>query len=500
MINTLTPIGLLGKGVYRHAGTGFTLHDISDVADAIDCNGFFACDMVKNTWAWILGEDLFVEVYKRGATSLSTLASNLLGKKMAYAVDQLNVGYTAGYANEANARQLYMPGMFRETFTMGADIRVFGIITNAQAGRGMSTNLHDCNVKNTAPNSAGGYAPSDVDARAVDAVLQPYHTAQGLGASTVYFGVPALGRVVVTIPLLSWDKFLSEWKSALPNIDRSEVQELADGTIAKFRALFATEMFHTPSVRVPITLRADGTAWIDTNPTPSYCHAPNGTGSTKGTQRMWNIGYCPTIIDENGWWLTNPLAPTGETHSVVNMSIRGIDSDFLNPGGVIEAPAAATHLYSQSQITGIDTVDLFKILGGAYPRVDTVKHTFTTAALIQRCFKHRHADSPLPAQGGAQSDADYAAACASTQARSNYGMAHANWGHWNLAGQPAVVATTLLDLSMQDKTLPGQYAISHFSGNMCRTLRLTAGSAVYNQWTTLDLLTSPELYIRSQYR
>lgn len=495
MSNTFTKLTDNTKGVYRHAETGFTVHEVYSVGDVIKANGALACDMTTGDWCWVAGEDLFVEVYRRMGNSLSKLAQLLLGTVYGIKHARFSIGTWYNGVGTWDVGCMSMPGMTRATRTYGSDIRLFGIATNAQAGRGCSVGLIDDLIGNDHPDAAGCTVSADL--RGMAKTPSSPSSIPGLGGSAIAYGKSAniIGRAVIAIPLKSWTSFLSNWRNNLPNIDKGEVQERADAAIAKFETAFVNALYSVPSVRVPIVLTSDGCAYLDSNPTRSHNKPTNGS---YGLYQYWDALYAPTLPEPGGWWTTNPLcAAPGVTHKHLGECVSGLNGNFYNTSGIDSNKVYANHVTAYSKLTDVDGIDLFKILGGLYPRVDEVRASSTSAALITKCFSGNHSDLPPPTQGGAETSVDYETRL---QSMSNdaYSFLTGNFGHWNLAGQVAVLASTLLDASLVGRPINGVAALTLVSGTLCSLLRVGKGTT-FTLWSGADITATPETYLRHQY-
>lgn len=502
MANTIVKMDSTSAlGVYRHVETGFVVHDVNSVADVINANGCLACDMTNGTWAWIAGEDLFVEVYRRGATSLRTLATGLLGSKLSLVAGRLTLGvwFASAKVGGMNSGGIAMPGLNRFATACGTDLRIFGIVTNAQAGRGLSTGLLDDVIANVPGALLAGCTDScDISGFENAGMSDPVKVSPpGLsGITSIAYQKHAsiIGRAVIAIPVSTWDAFLANWKVALPHVDKEEVASKADAAIQKFGSAFQSNLFSVPSVRVPVVLTSDGKAYMDNNLPRSF----NTQGTIYGIWSYWNGLLAPTLPDPSGWWLTNPHCPAvGVAHQMSSEVVAGLGSNFFNASGVDSPKAAVPFTASYAQVTDIDSVELMKILGGLYPRTDAVPSSTTGAFLINRCFSGNHSDQPLPTQGGAETQVDYTARMTTAQ-KAPYSVFTANYGHWNLAGQPAVWASTLLDASLQGKSINGLAALTLVSGNLCSLLRVPGG-ACRGTWNGADLVANPAPFLRHQY-
>lgn len=498
MSNTFTKLTQDTRGVYKHHETGFTVCEVSSVKHVIECNGALACDIENGEWTWVAGEDLYVEVYRRNGNSLRGLAQGLLSRTFGAFHGRLGLGFWLSNVGSSNVGSILLPGLNRTSRSYGSDIRLFGIMTNAQAGRGCSVGMIDDLV----PNSPGGLAagctirskiPGHIgsDPAAVSSSIP------GMGGSPIDYGKSAtvVGRVVIAIPLRSWDAFLQKWRDNVPNIDKSEVAEKADAAALKFRDAFMDNLYSVPSVRVPMILMSDGSAYLDGNPTRSHC-AAGGAGF--GIGQYWNVLHSPTLPDNDGWWVTNPLCPAvGVSHRQLGESYSGLNGSFFNTAGVESNKVALSRVISLSKINAVDGVPLFKVLGGLYPRTDEVIASQTTQSLITKCFSGNHSDQNPPTQGGTETIGDYETRLQALSTGDYNGLT-ANFGHWNLAGQVAVLASTLLDAAMLNKSVYGYDALTLTSGCLCSSLRVGGGTTV-TAWKSADLIAQPEVYLRHQY-
>lgn len=498
-MNTITKISTDGKGIYRHAQTGFTIHDVNSVSEIIDMNGVIAMDMTNGTWAWMAGEDLFVEVYKRGANSLRLLAQKLLGVKYK-AVYRFGVGVwcSGSKVGGNNTGGMFMHGLNRSNRTYGADIRIFGIVTNAQAGRGCSPEHLESTVQNQPSNIMGCVMSCRVPGFELT-VSQATKDGHGsINGADIAFAPNAnvIGRVIVAIPLQSWELFLTKWAEAMPNGDKSEVQDVIASAIAKFTTAFKSNLFTVPSVRIPLVLTSDGKAYVDANPSWSYAK----TSSEYAIMRFTCLPHVPTMIDSDGWWVTNPFcgAP-GVQHGLLIDSVNGLGGNFYNtPHTFSGGQVVAQYTVPYTQLSAIDGVALFKVLGGLYPRVDSTLSTHTSAMLIGRAFNQNHADQPPPAQLGNETGAAYNDRLTIVRDTAPVTPETDSWGHWNMAGQPAILASVLLDAAVNGKKFDGLSAFTNASGNVCSLLR-GPSRVLSAEWEGADVLTNPEPYLRHQY-
>lgn len=497
-MNTITKIGPdASKGVYRHEETGFVIHDVWSVADVIEANGAIAMDMNSGSWCWVAGEDLFIEVWKRGGNSLANLAQNML--KEVYAVDMARIAFNVVYSSGLSSGGLAYPGLLTTTRSVGSDVRLFGVVTNLQAGRGVSADLIDDLLSINATQTAGCYMLADTpnyrgtwfDPIVKNVKGDPWGNvnARYTKSDTV------IGRGVVAIPLHSWERFLSNWRANIPNIDEGEMAAAADAAINKFNTVFKSALFEVPTIRVPIILTATGDAYIDNNPTRSCVPASAGT---LGVVQSYNPLHMPTIMDENGWWVTNPHCPNplgGNT--LHDYCYRGLDCRFLNPGPLCSTSAVSSYTAPMTKITTLGGVELMKILGGLYPRTDSVKTGPTTQQLIEKVFRGNHDDQSLPTQQGGQSNEDYQLSL-NAALDGDYSALTTNYGHWHLAGQTVLLVTSILDACVQDKPFKGKHLLTCGSGNLCRSLRVATQQGMYDAMME-DVTSSLSNHLTSQY-
>lgn len=508
MTYTLTNISnAAGVGVYRHAETGFTVHDVWSVADLLKANGALAIDMSSGSWSWVAGEDLFVEIYKKGGNTLATVARSLLKQVWQLCYSRICFGTmwkgdTTGWVK--------MTGNVPASRAVGNDIRLFGVHTNLQAGRGMSTDLLSSTIIGPDVGSTGtygtlGYMKSDVMSHEgtndyyFQNTLKDQHVfSSGIEAPFSYNkSDKVIGRGVIAIPLRSWDEFLAKWRSAVPNINEGEVASKADAAISSFNAVFRDAVFTVPSVRVPVILTSDGAAYVDDNSTRSITRGADGYNI--GMYQTYNPLLSPTIVEENGLWVTNPHCPApGHVHTMPGFLHEGINCNLFSPASYNASATPSPFSVPMVKINRIGGVDLFKIAGGFYPRVDSTKYDHTVAALVGRSFRGNHADQNVPTQLGAETAVEYSARIASITDSSSYGALALNYGHWHLCGQVALTVTTILDASLLGKTVSGAAMFLSSSGNLCRLMRVQNLAQISGS-LALDVSSDPGNYLAHQY-
>lgn len=511
MANTITKIGTNGLGVYLHAETGFYLHDVESVKDIVTMNGCFACDMTKGNWAWLAGEDMLLMVYKKGLRTLADIARYMLDKQH-YASDNgfdLSVAYDAQkFGSAGSGTNPYaatrMPSLNTRAYACGTDLRLFGIVTNVQAGCGYSTALLDGVVKalvgTPAANRVGvvhstipGYEPKTkvADAgRDVTAAMSRTTQSCDYGVSS-----SAVGRVIVSLPLGDWEGFLKRWAEATPHYDKAEVKQKVDAALSKFKERVLPIFFSVPHIRVPLTIAKDGKAYLEVNQTPSMYRNPY---QTVGFGRAWFTNISPTLAcDYDGFWRTNPLVTIpGETCYAVTQSTAALGAEFLSCANHDGNSGSARYTMPGQRITEVAGVQLEKILGGLYPRVDTDVIDVTQAELINSVFISKHINQTAPSLTAGQTQEEYDTTATATMS-SGYGGQAYNWGHWNLCGQPILAASMVVDLYLQGKTIQGFDAFNMFSGTICPALRVGLGN-VWSYWDTCDFETDPSKFFGSQ--
>lgn len=512
-MNTITNISNKeGVGVYRHVETGFTIHDIWSVNEAISANGVIAMDMESGSWSWVAGEDLFVEIYKRGGNTLGNLARNLLSQIWTLCFTRICYGtYWRGPTiEEDRLGHMFMTGKLPTSRTVGGDVRLFGVHTNLQAGRGLSTDLIDSTIRSMNEGGTGTYGTYGQIKGDF-----PNHEGRTVGLHSLYkslmYGGPTytntsygksenvIGRAIIALPLKSWSEFLTRWKASLPNASENEVQERADAAIAKFSSVFQNKLFMVPSVRIPVVLTRDGRAYIDNNPTRSIIASGTVAGEVVGRRQAYNPLVSPTIVDESGLWVTNPCcAAPGEAHSLLKILHTGMDRNVQSPGAAIPSNEFSNMTLPMNMINKIGGVDLFKIAGGFYPRVDAVSAAKSESELIAMVFRANHDDQSLPVQNGGETIEAYNARMETFNSASSYSHLSTNYGHWHLAGQVVLLVTTILDACLQGKSIHGKDLFTCGSGNLCRHMRVQ-NHALIEPALVADIESDLDTYLTHQY-
>lgn len=513
MSNTITKLSTDPmKAVYKHEETGFTIHEVWSITDVIEANGAIAMDMASGSWAWVAGEDLFLEVYKKGGNTLQTLARNMLNQVWQLCWSRISYGHmwlgTAANADEYGWTR--MTGKLPTARTTGNDLRLFAVYTNLQAGRGMSTDLLNDSIMGTDNGSTGTYGtygyimgdmPNHIGRNEYSLANTTDNMPSSFASNNKSYGKSAtvIGRAIVAVPLRSWDDFLTRWRSALPNIDKPEVQERADEAISRFIAVFKDVVFSVPSLRVPLVLTNDGKAYIDGNPTRSIVKQSADTFAGVGRWHAYNPIVSPTIVDETGYWVTNPhCAAPGVTHSMLPHLHEGMNYSSMSPGPVPNMTTASSFVLPMSEVNTLGGVDLFKIAGGFYPRVAATKINKTDAELVSLAMRGVHDDQPLPAQTGGETNEQFASRMAAFEGGSGYSSLNANYGHWHLSGQVVLLVSTMLDAAVQRKTLRGKDLFTCASGNLCRLMRVQNHAHIYGALMA-DVSSDPALYLGHQY-
>lgn len=511
-MNTITALPNAGSyGIYRHEETGFIIHDVWSVADLVSANGAIAMDMNSGSWSWVAGEDLFTEVYKRGGTTLNNVARNLLSQvwELCYTRLCFGVQWKGTTANDDLTGSFRMTGKLPKVRSVGADVRLFAVHTNLQAGRGMSSDLLAGTIVGADDGSTNtygtlGYIMSDVPMMQGRNVYYYQNTLKDqhvisppVASQRIGYGKSAnvIGRAVVALPLHSWNAFLTSWRAAVPNINEAEMAERADAAIAGFSSVFKDSVFSVPSIRVPIILTSDGGAYIDTNSTRSITRHAAGT---YGFEQMYNPLLSPTIVDENGLWVTNPHCPApGVAHNLFPVLHEGANCS-LNSAPVLSGVSATAFTAGMSKLNQVDGVDLFKIAGGFYPRVDTVKSNRSASQLINTLYSGAHGDQSMPTQGGSELAGDYNTRMSELKESSDYGGLAINYGNWHLCGQVTLTVTTILDALVVGKTLRGSAMFACSSGNLCRLMRV-ADHVNIRGALTQDVSANPALHLLHQF-
>lgn len=514
MANTITKLSTdPNKAVYRHAETGFTVHEVWSVADVINANGALALDMVSGSWAWVAGEDLFLEVYKKGGNTLHTLARNMLSQIWRLCYTRVCYGHMwlGPAANNDEYGWTRMTGKLPTARTVGNDLRIFAVYTNLQAGRGLSTDLLNDSIMGSNDGSTGTYGtygtilgdmPNHIGRNLYSLSNMTDSMPSSYVDGKLSYGKSAtvIGRAVVALPLRSWDDFLTRWRAALPNIDKSEVQERADEAILKFRTVFKDVVFAVPSLRIPLVLTSDGKAYIDSNPTRSIMKQSADTYAGVGRWHVYNPIVSPTVVDETGFWVTNPhCAAPGITHTLIPVLHEGMNYSSLSPGPVPSSwTVGSSFVQPMAEVNALGGVDLFKIAGGFYPRVAATKKNKTDAELVKLAMRGVHDDQPTPVQNGGETDVQFADRMTTYEGSAGYSSLNANYGHWHLCGQVVLLVSTMLDAAMQRKTLHGKDLFTCASGNLCRLMRVQNHAHIYGALTA-DVSTDPALYLGHQY-
>lgn len=430
------------KGIYRHTATGFTLHEVYSIDDVAECNGCIAC--TEDVWVWVAGRDLAIEIKRfGGGMSLEGLARSLMAN---YNFNCSGMEFSQGQNTDwggSNSLCVSLPGIYKAAKTVSS-LRLFGIVTNAAAGRGASSNL----IGATTGLYGSGYVQyrgawawkasrtsmnenlrrSPVSFRAVDATL----------CSTF------VGRAIIAIPFKSWAEFKKQWKNALPNIDEGEVLERANHAVSQLSDDVLKMAFgEVPTIFVPVALYSDGTAAIERSSRPRMY---NRSDYPRNNNVQYSIYLCPSLPEsETGWWMTNPL---GLGKGEKQVKIGATPNDALITGVSYE-PASPEELVGFTAPTwpckSVGGVELFKILGGLYPRVDSEGVDVEMTAIINEAFKHAGCEESLPTKGANETDDEYNTRISVLAAETAYDVITTLPCTWQFAGQPAVLTNWLLN-------------------------------------------------------
>lgn len=463
------------KGVYRHVATGFTIHDIYSVSDAIECNGVLAYDS-EGKWAWVAGRDLRVEITKLGAGgSLSSLASSIL-RTYQFAGSMI---HGSVYATDGNgSRTIDIPSMkFVPRSAVG--LRLFGLINNATAGRGCCAAIRGKYEQNADDQRVFLQGWSGMPMHASDG--NTGNNFQSIEFGGVGFGdTTVIGRVLITIPMSSWEDFLASWADNIPNKDKSEVQEKISGALAAITVAKLKEQFGVvPAVLAPIVLFADGTAMLEANVKPSvYTVNPIAYNH----RLAWNVFACPSLPEvQYGWWHTNPVAApvagclVPAAYSKPGASILGADT--------IESSYDSgtwTYVPEYTPIKSIDSVPLFNILGGLFPRAAAVSaQNVTTTQILGRAFDHAFIDEVVTPQAGNQTGEAYATQVATELEQGVAKLETTLPSSWAFAGQTAYAASMMLSMYIQGAPKITSLAMAlNLSGHYMPRARWTKGITV----------------------
>lgn len=443
------------KGIYKHDQTGFVVHDVFSVADVLDCNGCLVYD--DSGWAWVAGRDLMLEVRRFGAGgSLIALGQSIL-RKLKHTTRAISFGQAMNAEwGGSNALGIYVPG-FGLTPRAVNNMRIFGLVTNAAAGRGCSPGTFGGRVTNASENGLAKFV------NAFSWRMSPTAGNDGLthsGSNDWYIDGTTtadstfIGRAIVAVPLTSWEKLLVEWEKAVPNNDESEVKSrIASAKATLPVSLLKEQLGVLPTVYVPIALFSDGNAAVEMNHAP-LIGSPTAGSSPRNEVVQYSPYLCPSVPEtETGWWITNPLGIGKNGFNVQIGSVPNggslLSANYLG-GQVLGNPKSFTPGYTP--LTAIDNIDLFKILGGLYPRVDQVRTNVSGSTLINRSFLNSFLDESLPSQGAAESSADYDIRQQQVLDNTVMDVVTTLPNHWNFAGQPTFITTTLLNGFLQGAT------------------------------------------------
>lgn len=483
------------KGNYKHIPTGFYVHEINNVGDAIKANGVLACDLTNNRWCWVAGEDLYLEVYRRTKMSLRALATALLNSD--YQLVSEGITITSHWTNVGTMNVGYTvePVLKRNALSLGADIRIFGILTNVQAGRGCSPNM-----LNTRIAGAGQVVTAYCNATIPGYIPATGATAGGgTGRNDGTFNPSngCIGRAIIAIPLGGWEKFLSKWKESVPNIDQAEIASKADAALAMIKSEHLSRVFVNPHVRIPVTLYADGSIAHDGNPTMSI--ACYGVGS-KPLIHSWNSLLLPTIKHPDGWYSTNPFVAGNATHQLPKVEFAGIGYGFDSATAGLEAPmsAAAFAHGTAVKIKSIGGVPLFHIFGGLSPSAVHDGAALTENALLSLLMNNCNSESSVSAQGGSETGEQYSARLTTEYANSPSGTHLLAYGHWVKAGQVPLLVTEMLHSAMLGKKFDVLALMYMGGGTVCSPFRVADGAANLN-YVEVDVLADTARWLRHQY-
>lgn len=493
------------KGVYRHAPTGFTVHEIRSVDEAIAYNGVLAIDAENGYWAWVLGEDLAIEVYGRSKVTLAALARELLEQEYQIEYERIIPGYWGEKDGVTYTGSIMVGGLVTATKTISSDLRIFGIANNAQAGRGCSAQriATTAYIGSLEVNRHGFiidsslYDPYTRPDRSI-AIMEhtPFDTSRVSHAFTPGAGV--VGRIIIAVPAGTWAEWLAKFVENMPNHDQAEVQAKATIAVNRFNEEIRPHLYTQPAVRVPMILTSDGKMWLESNPTASVLRSH--LTAPISTHGYYNPFLSPSLPDESGWWITNPvLLQPGIAHNIWGGATIGLDQgmdEVVN--GIPASNSTVSFTNVCSQLTAIGGVELHKILGGVYPHTDGSAIDVPTHSVINRVFNHNHYDDEPPAIGAA-SPAAYDATLTTKFSSLSFQHERYNWGHWWLAGQPLLLATAMLESFIVGKSLRGDAAVRVFSGHLCSEMRVKTGGPQLNSHHIPDVSAVASTFFRHQH-
>lgn len=366
----------ISPGVYRHAQTGFVVHEVYNTKQLLDCNGVL-CEYGHGGWVWLAGRDLKDYLSVRSVNSLLDLATQLARDNNAMAAvtiygkgNNSSSTYFGNFcATVFNGQPLATNGgTYTRADSAPGTMSIYGLVNNCHAGHG---------------RGGGKWSQPPAQAMTFDFNAAVFQLAVPALKFRTHCGPMAynnswrlandagtlLGTVVIAVPLgITWDKLMSDIIGKLPHGDRSEVQSKAQEEMGKVLPAIKA-VTPLPYCYVPVEVYSDGSFAVvhpraptrypkaaNVNATPysdSFCHVMRGgiMFDEYGIARTTGAWYCPTMRYGSDQW------SNGLHHSMLDITGN-------QPSNVDNNPVYNFKGTYSSPVDLIDGVRLERVLGG----------------------------------------------------------------------------------------------------------------------------------------
>ena len=323
------------RGIYRHMATGFVLHEIYNVQDALNANGVFFEDTINNKWIWFAGRDLRDLVLKCGATTLRDLATATIPVTFGFR------GVTALPATQAEfMRAHFMGAAWNSRANRPAWNKCYGIVNGLDAGYGCSEDL----------GSVSNHGQSILGANGDGRSLQLFDTTR----NGLHYGMG-----LIRFPTgCSWLEHIDQFFSAIPYREKPEVQEkVKNGKDLVIKALVARGVDPAKGADfwVPIVIRSNGT--FQYVPAKTNNNLVTGYWTMKG-QFMRALGSRMYFNSNRGCM----FLPGGTSASTPECL-----SSYSRPQGQATSwpsPNSYNDVLNLPQVTHFDGIRIERMLGG----------------------------------------------------------------------------------------------------------------------------------------
>lgn len=487
------PAGITGQagGGYVHDATGFVVHDIWSVADAIEANGALVYSVDTGAWRWVAGTDLHVFIKAFGVVSLTQLSTALM-KPLVLSFS----GVLAGGINPVGGgRQgMQFPGLLTWpglSETAQTNLRVFGLVNNLQAGHGCSSDL--CRVSfagrnalsfldafvtkdPSVPGYVAGYAAMVTNEYSTGSSgPAPYNVN---GGTTLAQSELHLGRGVIAVPMKTWATLYQQIIATTPHVDKSEVAERVNTSLLALKEIVDTGALGSiPSFRVPVIIGRSGKVYLDEVAQPGIWKTNTHIDVLYSPYKTVAVPYLNT-----GHWMTNPMALVKTAVATDWPAFRPSGASDLQTGPAMPALTPTLTGPDVSEIRRLDGVHISNILGGLTGL--TVTETgvdYLTRNLLGNVMDYFCVDSAVSVQTGEETNEAYATRMT---ARYNNGVTEqANYlpNSWTFAGQPVLIATLVQNAALQDGGKLGPWNLALMaSGYFSSTMRSSVDQTTAN--------------------